>query len=70
MAPPPPTRSHAHTPPPVTPLLRSYQAVEAEKAAAGAGGAAGLMSAPASAEDKLMHPGEEKLLVAYVHLLA
>ncbi|KAI8466819.1 MAG: hypothetical protein J3K34DRAFT_524227 [Monoraphidium minutum] len=46
-----------------------YQQIEAEKAAAGAAGS-GLMVAPVSVEDKLMHPGEEKLLVAYLQLLA
>lgn len=50
--------------------LRRYQAVEAERTAAGMGGVAGLMSAAAPSEDKLMHPGEEKLLVAYLGLLA
>ncbi len=59
------------TPPHLIPSQKTrYQQIEAEKAAAGIGGVGGIMAVPVSAEDKLMHPGEEKLLVAYLHLLA
>lgn len=56
-----------HSPPFARP--RRYTQAEQERAAAGAGGVAGLLAAAAAGDDKLMHPGEERLIVAYLDLL-